>query len=161
MSSDGENPFKRKDTTTRLNALNDKGFVIVVTRAFGPNGEDLIDRGGPRFSGEPGVKIHVQQGDLEEDIVLSPYFGDHSKIANQPFKEGVRCKLTVPGTDQELDQLPIKTEDGSRYYAIYLSPKLDEGEMVAVNDVWGNFSSRILGEADILELYAESEVHED
>lgn len=156
MSSDGENPFKRKDTTTRLNALNEKGFVIVVTRAYGPNGEDLIDHDGPRFSGEPGVKIHVKQGDLEEDIVLSPYFSDHSKIATQPFKEGVRCELTVPGTGQKLDELPIKTQDGSRYFAIYLSPKLADGELVAVNDVWGNFSSRILGEADILELYADN-----
>ena len=101
----GENPFeKRTETSTRLEALNERGFVIVVTRAFGPNGEDLVEREGPRFSGEPGVKLLVRQGDIEEEVVLSPYYGDPSKIASESFKDGVKCELFVPGTTTPLDK---------------------------------------------------------
>ena len=110
------------------------------------------------FSGEPGVKLRVKQGDLEEDVILSPYYGDPSKISNAGFKEGVKCELFVPGTDTPLDKLPIPpSEDGGEYYAIYLTEKLDEGELVAINDVWGNYGSRMLSETEILTLYADSE----
>ena len=150
------NPFERNDTTTRLQALNERGYVIVVTRAFGPGGEDLMDYDGPKFSGEPGVIIHVKQGDLEEDVVLSPYYGDNSKLSNVGFKDGVKCQLSAPG-GAPLDKLPIPpSEDGGEYYAIYLTEKLEEGELVAVNDVWGNYNSQLLSEADILTLYADS-----
>ena len=155
----GENPFeKRTETSTRLEALNERGFVIVVTRAFGPNGEDLVEREGPRFSGEPGVKLLVRQGDIEEEVVLSPYYGDPSKIASESFKDGVKCELFVPGTTTPLDKLPIPaSDDGGEYYAIYLTDRLEEGELVAINDVWGNYGSRMLSEADIFALYAEEE----
>lgn len=156
--SEQSNPFeKRTDTTTRLQALNSEGYVIVVTRAFGPNGEDLIDYDGPRFSGEPGVKIHVKQGDLEEDVILSPYYGDPSKISEAGFIEGVKCELTVPETGAPLDKLPIPpSKDGGEYYAIYLTEKLEGGELVAINDVWGNYGSEMLSENQILELYADA-----
>jgi hypothetical protein len=161
--SDENNPFaKRADTTTRLQALNEKGYVIVVTRAFGPNGEDLIDVDGPRFSGEPGIKVHVKQGALEGDVVLSPYYGDHSKEFSTPFKEGVKCELTVPETGEPLDKLPIPaSKDGGEYHAIYLTEKLEDGEIVAINDVWGNYSSQLLSEAELLELYAETGPEEE
>lgn len=154
-----DNPFEtRTETATRLQALNEQGYVIVVTRAFGPNGEDLVDYNGPKFSGEPGIKLRVRQGDLEEDVILSPYYGDPSKISNVPFKEGVKCELFVPETGAELDKLPIPpSKDGGEYFAIYLTEKLDGGELVAINDVWGNYGSQMLSEAEILELYAETD----
>ena len=154
-----DNPFEqRADTTTRLQALNEEGPVIVVTRAFGPNGEDLIDYDGPRFSGEPGVKLHVRQGDIEGDVILSPYYGDPSKIGGENFEDGVACELFVPGSDAPLEKLPIPpSEDGGEYYAIYLTEKLNDGELVAINNVWGNYGSQMLSETEILSLYADSE----
>lgn len=154
--SESNNPFERHDTTTRLQALNEKGYVIVVTRAFGPEGEDLIDYDGPKFSGEPGVKLRVRQGDLEEDVILSPYYGDNSKITDASFKDGVKCQLFTP-RGRPLEKLPIPTStDGGEYYAIYLTEKLDEGELVAINDVWGNYNSQLLSESEILSLYADA-----
>ena len=157
----GDNPFeKRTDTTTRLQALNEHGYVIVVTRAFGPNGEDLVDYDGPKFSGEPGIKLRVRQGDLEEDVILSPYYGDPSKLSDIGFKEGEKCELFVPSSGKPLDKLPIPpSKDGGEYYAIYLTEKLDGGELVAINDVWGNYGSRMLSEAEIFALYADG--HEE
>lgn len=162
--SEHNNPFERRaDTTTRLQALNEKGYVIVVTRAFGPNGEDLVDYDGPMFSGEPGIKLHVKQGDLEEDVILSPYYGDPSKISEAGFKEGVPCELSVAETGAPLDKIPVPGSDvPGEYYAIYLTERLEEGEIVAISNIWGNYSSQLLSEADLLEVYADSsEVEEE
>jgi hypothetical protein len=148
----------RAETTTRLEALSDKGFVIIVTRAFGPNGEDLVDPDGPMFSGEPGIKLRVKQGDLEGDVVLSPYYGDPSKVTDVEFAEGERCTLYCPTSGAELDRIPgMTSEDGGGYYAVYLTEKLGEGELVAVNDVWGNYDSQMLDEGEVLAALAEAE----
>lgn len=156
MASD--NPFENQDTKTRMEALDDRGFVIVVTRAFGPNGEDLIDYDGPTFSGEPGVKLRVTQGDVSEDVVLSPYYGDPSKIFSADFESGEPCQLSVPETGAPLDKIPgMKTDEGGEFFAVYLTPKLGDGELVAVNNIWGNTNSQMLSEGDILKLYAEME----
>ncbi|QED27021.1 hypothetical protein FRD01_07155 [Microvenator marinus] len=161
MSNDTQNPFERNDTHTRLKPLNDSGLVMVVTQAFGPNGEDLIDHDGPKFSGEPGVKVRVRQGDLVEDVVLSPFYGDSSKVSEVAFKEGVPCELTVPSSGAKLDIIPgMKTEEGGKYYAIYLTPKLKAGELVAINNIWGNYNSQMLDERGLLELYADLESDE-
>lgn len=158
MSNDNE--FKEDpNTKTRFEDLTDegRGYVVVCTRAFGPNGEDLIDQEGPRFSGEPGIKIHVKQGDVEEDVILSPFFGDPSKVWTEDFEEGERCELSVPESGAELDEIPgMGSEEEGNYYAIYLTDDLGEGELVAVNDVWGNYDSRILSEGELLKAYADA-----
>jgi hypothetical protein len=163
MSEDATNEFgERPDTSTRLQAITEKGYIVVVTRAYGPNGEDLIAYDGPKFSGEPGVKIRVRQGDKVDDVILSPFFGDPSKVNEVDFEVGKRCELTCPDSGEPLDRIPGMTaDDGGHYYAIYLTPKLGNGELVAVNDVWGNTNSRILSEGELLKLYAESEPLEE
>jgi hypothetical protein len=161
MSEDKKNEFDVRpetESTSRLQAISEKGYIVVVTQAYGPNGEDLMDREGPRFSGEPGVKLRVTQGDKQEDVVLSPFFGDPAKINTVDFEVGKRCVLTCPETGEPLDEIRgMGSEETGRFYAIYLTPKLGEGELVAINDVWGVTNSRILSEGELLKLYAESE----
>lgn len=163
MSDEGKNKFAdRPDTATRLEAINEKGYIVLVTRAYGPKGEDLMAEDGPMFSGEPGVRIRVTQGDLEDDVYLSPFFGDPSKICDTEFEPGKRCTLTCPESGEQLDRIPgMTSEDGGYYHAIYLTPKLGKGELVAVSDVWGETNSRILSEGELLKLYAESEPIEE
>lgn len=153
------NPFSsRPPTETRLQEMGEKGFVVVVTRAFGPDGEDLMAHEGPKFSGSPGVKLLVKQGDLEEEVVLSPYYGDPDKIHGASFKDGEPCELFCPDSGKPLDKIPgMKTEDGGEYYAIYLTSKLADGELVAVNNIWGNTNSRLMSEDEMLLLLAETE----
>ena len=153
------NPFASKSSTqTRLQDLSDKGYVVVVTRAFGPGGEDLIAKDGPEFSGEPGVKLVVKQGDLEGEVILSPYYGDPSKMTDTEFEAGTPCELYCPESGTELEKIPgMSTEEGGDFYAIYLTPQLANGEMVAVNNIWGNTKSRILSEDEVLMIFAEKE----
>lgn len=160
MSKDPETPFERgkQETHTRLQAINEKGYVVVVTHAYGPNGEDLMAYEGPSFSGEPGVGLKVKQGEEEAMVFLSPFFGDPSKETEGDFKAGERCELYCPESGARLDPIPgIESESGASYYAIYLSSRLSEGELVAVSDIWGDTNSRILSEGELLKLYADIE----
>ena len=163
MSKDGNSEFAESpDTATRLQAITERGYIVVVTRAYGPNGEDLMNHDGPKFEGEPGVMVNVKQGDKEDIVTLSPFFGDPSKISAANFESGTRCELTCPESGVPLDPIPgMQTEDGGNYYAIYLTPKLKNGELVAISDVWGETNSRILSEGELLKLYAESEPIEE
>lgn len=158
--SNTKNDFReRPKTFSRLKGLNDGEQVIVVTQAFGPDGESLMHD--HIFSGERGICLKVRQGDVEADVVLSPFFGDPSKVYSAPFKEGGRCELLVSSTGTPLKEIPaLRTDEGGHYYAIYLSPKLEHGEMVAINDIWGNSHSRLLGEGDMLDLLADLELRD-
>lgn len=152
---------ERPKTLSRLDKLSDGEQVVVVTRAYGPGGEDLIDAGEHRFSGEPGIRLRVRQGEVEDDVILSPFFGDPSKVFKAPFKDGQPCELFCPQTGRPLDRVPgMKTEEGGSYYAIYLTPRLADGELVAVNDIWGNPHSRLMSEGEILRALAEQELAE-
>ncbi|MFU8806557.1 MAG: hypothetical protein ACNA8W_22290 [Bradymonadaceae bacterium] len=160
MSQEKENPFADKPVTvTRFQGLADQGYVVVITQAYGADGEDLMQyEDGPRFSGERGIRIRVRQGDLEEDIYLSPFFGDPSKVHSLPFKEGRQCELFCPVSGAPLDEIPgMRTDEGGIYYAVYLTPKLKYGELVAINDVWGNTESRMLSEDELLSRFADAD----
>lgn len=157
--SDDSNPFSTKPPTeSRLEDLGDDGYVVVVTRAFGPDGEDLMAYEGPKFSGSPGVKLLVKQGDIEDEVILSPYYGDPDKVFEADFVDGEPCELMCPESREPLDKIPgMTSEDGGEYYAVYLTPRLDDGELVAVNNVWGNTNSRIMSEDEMLLLLADAE----
>lgn len=154
-----ENPFSTEPPTqTRLDEMGKKGYVVVVTRAFGPDGEDLMAYDGPKFSGSPGVKLLVRQGDIEDEVILSPYYGDPDKIYEADFVDGEPCELLCPESKEPLDKIPgMTSEDGGEYFAIYLTDRLQDGELVAVNNVWGNTNSRMMSEDELLLLLAEAE----
>lgn len=160
--SSKNNPFSdRPNTISRFSNLADGNQVIIVTQAYGPNGESLMDDGDYRFSGERGVKLHVKQGELEDDVILSPFFGDPSKVHDTEFVDGERCQLFCASSGKPLKEIPeLRSEDGARYFAVYLTEKLNDGEVVAVNDIWGNSSSRIMSEGEMLSMLAELELSE-
>ena len=45
---------------------------------------------------------------------------------------------------------PIEDGSGATYYAIYLTPKLEKGAMVAISDTWGHYHSRIVDEDELI-----------
>lgn len=157
--NEDSNPFStRPPTDSRLEEMGEEGYVVVVTRAFGPNGEDLMADDGPEFSGSPGVKLLVKQGDTEGFVYLSPYYGDPAKVTDTEFEDGTPCELLCPETREHLDKIPgMTSEDGGEYFAIYLTPRLKDGELVAINNVWGNTNSRIMSEDELLLLLADAE----
>ncbi len=159
MASDQDKQNETSELGTRQ--MGEQGYAIVVTRAFGPEGEDLMDPDGPRFSGAPGVKLLVRQGDVEGEVILSPVYGDPQKIHDADFEPGQPCELICPSTGNHLDKIPgMSSEGGGEYFAIYLTPKLGDGELVAINNVWGNTNSRMMSEDEMLLMLADSEAEE-
>ena len=153
------NPFAdRPHTFTRLDRLAGGQEVIVVTQAYGPGGESLMDPGEHRFSGERGVRLRVRQGELDEIVVLSPFYGDPSKVHEKNFEEGKACELLCPESGAPLDPIPgLKAPEGGAYYAVYLTPQLADGELVAVNNIWGNAHSHLMSEGELLAALADAE----
>ena len=162
MADEKKNAFGgRTATMTRLSALNQGENVMVVTRAYGPGGEDLMDKGNHRFSGEPGIRLFVRQGELEGEVILSPFFGDPSKVSEVDFNQNERCELFCKKGGARLREIPeLSSEEEGYYYAVYLSPKLERGEVVAVSDVWGNTDSRMMGEEEMLQRLAVQELND-
>ena len=115
MSSEKNGFGERPKTLSRLSSLKEGRQIIVVTKAFGAHGEDLMcDH---LFSGERGIMLTVRQGDKEDNVILSPFLGDPSKVNGDTFDEGVRCELFSPESGKPLDKIPgLKTEDGGEYY---------------------------------------------
>lgn len=160
--SSSKNDFQRRPATlTRYASLKEGQQVVIVTQAYGPDGESLMDESEHRFSGERGIRVRVRQGELEADVILSPFFGDPSKKCEATFVTGQRCELYSPATGRALDRLPeMQTDEGGHYYAIYLSNKLQNGELVAINDIWNNPHSRLMSEGDMLMMLIEHEQSE-
>jgi hypothetical protein len=132
------------------------GVVIVVTQAFGPKGDDLVGFSDVTFDGHPAVSIGVRLPDGREGIVhLSPIHGDSRKEGFTEIPTGTKCELFCPTSGEPLPKLG-EVEDGSdaTYRALYLTPKLEEGAVVMVSDVWGHFHSRIIDDMELLSYWA-------
>ena len=137
-----------------VKALDDEsGVTIVVTRAYGPKGDDLVGLSDVTFDGFPAITIEVETPDGRRGPVhLSPIHGDDRKSGFTDIEPGTKVKLYCPVSKQLLDHIG-DVEDkafGAEYYSIYLTDKLSEGSMVAVSDVWGHYHSRILDDFELI-----------
>jgi hypothetical protein len=124
---------------------------IVVTQAFGPNGDNLVGLSDVTFDGFPAVTLKLKVGEREGLVHLSPFHGDPRKQGFTDIPEGAKCELSCPVSGKRLDHMGKVSEDGGAdYYAIYLTPDLNRGEMVAISDVWGDYHSRIIDGAELI-----------
>jgi hypothetical protein len=130
--------------------------LIVVTTAFGPGGESLMNPE-VRFDGWPAVTLGVRAGGLEGLVHLSPIHGDARKKGMEGLAPGTRCELYCPSSGTLLDKVgEVEDGSGASYYAIYLTPRLTNGECVQVSDVWGHFHSRIIDDMELISYWADS-----
>ena len=138
----------------------EKGAVpIVITQAFGPRGDSLVGISDVAFDGYPAVTLLVEADGREGLLHLSPIHGDNRKAGFTDIKPGTRCVLRCPVSRLALDKLA--TEDDAAegdsetdYYAIYLTPSLSLGSIVAISDVWGHYHSRIVDNFELISLWA-------
>jgi len=147
--------------TSHLKIQDD--VIIIVTQAYGPGGETLIGASEQTFSGYPAVSLWVRAGDQEGMVHLSPVHGDHRKTTDLNIPEGTRCELMCPISKTPLDRLgKVLPNSDAEFFAIYLSPRLTQGAMVAVSDIWGDFHSRIVDNYELISVWADaSDASED
>ncbi|TVR03582.1 MAG: hypothetical protein EA398_04540 [Deltaproteobacteria bacterium] len=130
--------------------------LIVVTQAFGPSGDSLVGISDVRFDDFPAVTVGVRVDGREGFVHLSPFHGDARKEGMTDIPEGTRCELFCPVSRKPLDVLDRDEGTGTAYHAIYLTPKLSEGNVVAISNVWGDHTSRIVDDFDMISDWAGS-----
>jgi hypothetical protein len=145
----------RHRVVTDAHVAVENDVQVVVTQAFGPNGDNLVGVSDVTFDGHPAVTIGVRAAGKEGLVHLSPIHGDSRKQGLTDIPAGTRCELFCPVSKQPLD-LVGEVEDGSgaRYYAIYLTPQLSRGSMVMVSDLWGHYHSRIIDDFELISAWA-------
>lgn len=132
------------------------GAIIVVTQAFGPRGDSLVGLTDVKFDDYPAITLLVEAGGKQGLLHLSPIHGDSRKAGFTDIEPGARIRLLCPVSKEPLDQVPdISGELESAYYAIYLTPQLSMGSIVAMSDVWGHRHSRIVDNFELISLWDE------
>jgi hypothetical protein len=124
--------------------------VIVVTQAFGPKGDNLVGISDVKFDGYPAVTLLVEANGKRGQVHLSPIHGDMRKEGFTDIAPGTKCKLLCPVSEQPLDKLEGSDDDGAAYYALYLTPELNEGSSVAISNEWGHYHSRIVDNFELI-----------
>ncbi|MBZ0119524.1 MAG: hypothetical protein K8H88_21215, partial [Sandaracinaceae bacterium] len=119
--------------------------VIIVTQAFDSHGHNLVGLSDVTFDGHPAVTLKLRVGEREGLVHLSPIHGDKRKSGFTDIEAGTRCAVFCPVCDAPLAKVgEVDDGSGADYYALYLTPKLDKGAMVAISDIWGHYHSRIV-----------------
>jgi hypothetical protein len=125
--------------------------IIIVTQAFGPDGDDLVEAATESFDGYPGIPIMVKAGRYQGIVHLSPFHGDPRKLGLDEIPSGTKCELFCPVSGKPLAAAGT-VEEGSaaNYFAIYLTKRLSDGEMVVISDVSGDHNSRIIDNFELI-----------
>jgi hypothetical protein len=129
--------------------------VIVVTQAFCPKGHNLAGAYDVTFDEHPAVTLKVRVKGREGLVHLSPIHGDKRKTGMTDIEVGTKCELLCPICEQALPKVGA-VEDGTtaEYYALFLTPKLEQGALVAISDVWGHYHSRVVGDDELISYWA-------
>jgi len=142
-------------TVTGPNVAVQNDVVVIVTQAFGPQGDNLVGLSNVTFDGHPAVTLKIRAGGREGLVHLSPIHGDGRKQGLIDIEPGTRCELFCPVSNQPLEVVgEVEDGSGARYYAIYLTPQLSRGSMVMVSDVWGHYHSRIIDDFELISAWA-------
>lgn len=125
--------------------------IIIVTQAFGPKGDNLVGISDVTFDDHPAVTILVRTGDREGLVHLSPIHGDKRKVGFTDIEVGTRLELICPVSGEPLPKVgEVEDGSGATYYALFLTPKLQGGQAVAISDTWGHFHSRIVDNDELV-----------
>lgn len=126
-------------------------ILIVVTKAFGPGGDDMMAASKVSFDGYPGIPVLVQADGREELVHLSPFHGDSRKAGMEGLAPGTKCTLLCPVTRRPLDRVgPVGPGSSAEYHAIYLTPRLSRGEVALISDVWDDYHSRVIDNFELI-----------
>lgn len=129
--------------------------IVIVTQAFGPGGDDLMAASQVDFDGYPAVPVLVRAAGREEIVHLSPFHGDRRKTGMEGLPAGTKCELLCPVSKKPLDHVgKVAPESDADYFAIYLTKRLSEGEMVAISDVWDDYHSRIVDNFELISFWS-------
>lgn len=131
---------------------------VIVTQAFGPNGDSLIGVSDVTFDGHPALTLKVRAGDREGLVHLSPIHGDPRKSGFTDIEVGTKCELLCPTSGDPLPKLPdVPGDEATTYYGIYLTPDCSERAMAGISDIWGHYHSRVVDNYELISTWMDAE----
>lgn len=133
------------------------GVQIVVSKAYGPGGDNLVGLSDVTFDGFPAVTVRVRLPDGREgDVHLSPIHGDSRKSGFTDITAGTLCTLLCPISGQPLERVEdIDDAFGAGYYALYRTAALSRSSMIMISDVWGHYHSRVVDDFELIAAWGE------
>jgi hypothetical protein len=124
---------------------------IVLTQAFDGHGTELVRADGSVFDGFPGVSLWIELPDGRSgEVTLSPIHGDPRKSGFGDIEDGTLCRVFGKQGGEHLEAEGACSCGRGMYHRIYLSPKLDRGEIALVCNVWGCHRSRLIDDSELL-----------
>ena len=151
---------KLAETSEDLHVAVQDGVFVIVTQAFGPTGASLVGLSDVAFDGFPAVTLRVQAAGRDELVHLSPFHGDRRKVGLEGLAPGTVCRLLCPVSGQPLEKIRHDETTGVEFFAIYLTPKLSQGEMVALSNRWDDYQSHIIDHFEIISAWAPKDARE-
>lgn len=137
---------------------HDEDVSIIVTRLFGPTGANLVGISDVTFDGYPAFTLLVKTEDKEGLVHLSPIHGDDRKTGMNDLAPGTKCQLFCPVSKKPLDQVfEVPNDQGTEYFALYLTPKLSQGSHILISNVWGHYHSRVVDNFDLISSWMPSD----
>lgn len=131
------------------------GVLIIVTKAYGPKGDNLVGVSDVEFDGYPAITVGVRGGGRDGQVHLSPIHGDGRKKGLSGLPMGCKCELTCPVSGEPLAKVgQVDDGSGAEYCALYLTSELSESAMVMLSDVWGHHHSRVIDDMELISYWA-------
>lgn len=128
---------------------------IVITQAYGPNGDQLVGISDQAFDGYPALTLLVRGDGLEGEVHLSPIHGDDRKTGLTDIPVGTKLELLCPVSKRPLEIVEsIEGDVDGDYCALYLTKSLSKGSMILVSNVWGHYHSRVVDEFELISYWA-------
>ena len=128
--------------------------IIQVTQVFCHNGHNLLINKDELFDGSPGISLLVSDGTSSGEVVLSPFHGDHRRFGKTGFAKGTELTVSCPVCKEELKQLSTcSCADKAKLLKLYLTPDLDEANLVGLCSIWGCHRSKVIDQAELLSAY--------
>lgn len=146
-------PFGLPPPSPQTRAREVEEVIIQVTQAFCPNGHNLVRNRRQLFDGSPGISLLVSDGSDCQNVILSPFHGDHSRKGKACFADGTRLEVYCPVCRAQLPVLSPCTCGKGNLVMLYLTDGLDDGNVVALCDVWGCHRSKVFDQAQLLAAY--------
>ncbi len=137
---------------TRIKEVDD--VVIQVTQVFCPNGHNLVRNRRQLFDGSPGITLWISDGDTSGTVIISPYHGDPSRKGDVSFPDKTCVDVSCPVCKAQLPKLgPCSCDGDGELFMLYLTPELDDGQVVALCNVWGCHRSKVFDQAQLRSAY--------
>ena len=119
--------------------------TVIINECYCPNGHSLIDEN-TRFCEHPGIKIKVKRNGIDEGyLVLSPKFGDYSKISiDVKLEKGDMLEMFCPQCNQPLPVYSSCYVCDSELLTLFKSKEISYSDCLGVCQQVGCHNSKMV-----------------